>query len=118
MTNYTIEIIINMLNEITKDVSYFSEKYFKVYNLKIPMNDLRELLTSIAEEGWAIGADDLKAGHLIDGGAALALTFHDTLTVLQVRHPCKSVSVHDRYRLIYRQGEGWAHIVRLEENDC
>ena len=121
MANYTIETIegvIERLNAITEEVSFFSEKKLKVYTIKIKMSDLREFLISLAKDGWA-ASDDLKEGHLIDGGAALAMTYHDTLTVCQVRHPVKSVSVVDRYRLIYRHGMGgWAHIARLEENDC
>lgn len=117
MNNFNIETIISKLNMITKDVNYYSEKVFKVYNLKIPMSEMRSLLTSLAEEGWDIASDDLKEGHLIDGGAALALTYHDTLTVCHIRYPIDSVAVVDRYRIIYRADRGWSRIVRLEEND-
>lgn len=118
MNNYTIEKIVDKLNEITKNISIFSDETLKVYNLKIPMSELRSLLTSLAEDGWAISSDDLKEGHLIDRGAALALTYHDTLTVCHIRYPINSVAVVDRYRIIYRADRGdWSRIVRLEEND-
>lgn len=116
--SYSIENIADKLDMITEDISIFSEDTLKVYNIKLRMRNLREFLASIAEDGWTIVSGDLKEGCLIDCCDALALTYHDTLTVCQVRHPCDSVAVVDRYRIIYNnEKKRWTHIGRLEENN-